>query len=145
MVDSQMAVLIEYAWKMVGKPYIWGGDDPILGFDCSGLVIELLKAVGEFPLHMDANAQGLYYHFEAKGKIGHAEMGALVFYGKDLNSITHVSMIIEDGFVLEAGGGGSKTKTVDDAIKQNAFIRVRPLNHRQDIVAIIYPPYGEGK
>ena len=143
--ENKISVLQEYAWKMIGKPYIWGGDDPILGFDCSGLVLELLKSVGMFPYHMDATAQGIYYNFEKTGKIGEAVPGALVFYGKDLNSITHVSMIIEPGHVLEAGGGGSKTKTVQDAINQNAFIRIRPLGHRNDIVAIVYPPYWEGK
>jgi len=26
--------------------YLWGGDDPLAGFDCSGFVIEILKSVG---------------------------------------------------------------------------------------------------
>lgn len=139
---AKSVVLYEYAWSLVGKPYRWGGDDPIAGFDCSGLIIELLTAVGLWPHGKDASAQQLYEHFEAIGQVGLSDYGSLVFYGKDKNSITHVSMIIEPGFIIEAGGGGSKTKTLQDAIDQNAFIRIRPVTHRQkEIVAVIMPPY----
>ena len=136
------SVLYECAWRLVGKPYIWGGDDPILGFDCSGLVIELLTTVGMWEPKKDATAQQLYYHFEQFGQIGKSEFGSLVFYGKDLNLITHVAMIIEPGFIIEAGSGGSKTKTVQDAIDQNAYVRVRPIeNRKKEIQAIILPHY----
>lgn len=138
---NKATVLYESAWRLVGKPYIWGGDNPVLGFDCSGLIIELLTTVGMWPPKKDTTAQGLYYHFEQFGQIGKKEFGSLVFYGKDLNLITHVAMIIEPGFILEAGSGGSKTKTVQDAIDQDAFVRVRPLENRKDIVAIILPNY----
>ena len=36
----------EIAWHLLGTPYRWGGDDPILGFDCSGFIVEILKSVG---------------------------------------------------------------------------------------------------
>ncbi|MFC1535727.1 NlpC/P60 family protein, partial [Candidatus Neomarinimicrobiota bacterium] len=34
------------AFHFVGLPYLWGGDDAVAGYDCSGLVIEILKSVG---------------------------------------------------------------------------------------------------
>lgn len=139
---SKYAVLYELMWAYVGRPYIWGGDDPIAGFDCSGLVLELLTSIGHWPEHQDATAQQIHDHFLPSSKPDVQEFGSLVFYGKDSSSITHISIIISPGFILEAGGGGSKTLTVEDAIKQNAFVRVRPFSHREhERVAVLLPNY----
>jgi hypothetical protein len=50
----------EYVWTFLGLPYRWGGDDPIQGFDCSGLIVEVLQAVGLLPHGSDLTANGLY-------------------------------------------------------------------------------------
>lgn len=120
-------------------PYIYGGDDPILGTDCSGLAQELLAILGYDP-EGDQTAHGLYQYFVEKynGVSTAPQTGALVFYGTP-DKITHVAMCYNELLVLEAGGGGSKTKTREDAIKQNAFIRLRPVNHRKDLVSITKP------
>ncbi len=48
-------------WRaQLGKPYRWGGNDPLAGFDCSGLVIEGLKAAGVLPRVGDWSAAALY-------------------------------------------------------------------------------------
>ena len=41
--DAELAV--KYAMAFIGTPYVWGGDDPMGGFDCSGFCIEVLKGV----------------------------------------------------------------------------------------------------
>ena len=43
---------LDYALRFIGRPYIWGGDGSGKthgGFDCSGLVLEALKACGIIP------------------------------------------------------------------------------------------------
>lgn len=129
-----------YALSMVGLPYRWAGDDTIEGFDCSGLVQELLASEGMDPPG-DQTAQELYRHFTGKGPVGQAAhgLGALVFYGSDAKSVTHVAMMLNEFQVIEAGGGGSKTTSLEAAAAQNAFIRIRPYDRRKDVVAIINP------
>lgn len=141
-----MQILKDYAMRLVGKPYIWGGDDSIEGYDCSGLVIELLTSCGLFPhgKKHDTNAQGLYNKFVKVGISSEKGLGSLVFFGRDSTKITHVGFMLDDFRMIEAGGGGSKTKTVQDAIDQNAFIRIRPINIRNDIVEIIKLDYRRG-
>ena len=130
----------EYAKKMVGLPYIWGGDDPVNGFDCSGLAQEVLASVGLDPSG-DQTADELYRLFK-KNQVGSSNgewpVGALVFYGA-VSKVTHVGISIGQGLMVEAGGGGSKTTNKDIAAAQNAFVRIRPINRRDDFVACCDP------
>ena len=137
-----MNILRDYALQFVGTPYRWGGDDPMDGFDCSGFVQELLASCGIDP-PADQTAQGLYNHFEKLGGYNKHGCGALAFYGKSVTQITHVALMIDPYRIVEAGGGGSKTLTRQDAAAQNAYVRVRLLNARGDLVAVIKPSYGK--
>lgn len=134
-------VLTKYAIALVGKPYIWGGDDSVEGFDCSGFVQEILRAAGEDPPG-DQTAQGLFDHFRAFGIIGaKPQSGSLAFYGKDAARISHVAFCINPYQMVEYGGGGSRTKTREDAIRDNAYGRIRLIHSREDLVMIIRPLY----
>lgn len=126
------------------KPYIWGGDDPIKGLDCSGFAQEVLAPLGLDPAG-DQTAQGLFNHFS---KVGNAQIkqlnysgytGSLVFYGKSIAEISHVAVMLTPTVIIEAGGGGSRTNSEQDAINQNAYIRLRPFGQRKDIVAVVKP------
>lgn len=136
---NQGLILYDYAMTFAGQPYRWGGDDPVNGFDCSGLVIELLQAAGMWPKGKDATAQGLCDAFP--NVIVEPRLGTLAFFGKTKEAITHVSFCLNATSMLEAGGGGSATKTLADAAAQNAFVRVRPLSWRADLVALKHPSY----
>lgn len=133
-------VFASYALSFVGTNYRWGGDDPS-GWDCSGLCIELLTAGGVWSNGEDATAQGLFNHFEIRGHRGFFDLGSLAFYGKSTSAITHVAFGVSPRLVVEAGGGGRNTLTPEDANRQNAFVRLRPLTHRADLVATIGPLY----
>jgi cell wall-associated NlpC family hydrolase len=135
---SKKEIAIQYALSFLGLPYRWGGDDPIHGFDCSGLVQEILASVGMDPPG-DQTAHGLFQYFLTRNA-GSAGSGALAFYGK-ADAITHIAMLINDTTIIEAGGGGSKTQNMQDAANQNAFVRLRPLKHRKDLVAVLLPNY----
>lgn len=136
-----MDKLLKYAMSFVGRPYIWGGDDPMRGFDCSGLVQEILASTGLDPAG-DQNAQALYNHFEKVGSVDTWGPGALAFFGKDARNITHIGFCVDQYRMIEAGGGGSKTLTEQDAVKQNAYVRMRLIKNRKDLVAVIKPRYS---
>lgn len=132
----------QYILQFLNLPYIWGGDDPLLGFDCSGFVQEFLTAFGAHPKPgVDLNAQGLYNELLKTGTASTKDLGSIAFYGKDYSRITHVAVLLDSKSIFEFGGGGSLTKTQEDAAKQNAFGRVRPLNKRNDLVTCIMPKY----
>lgn len=136
-----MRLLELYALSQLGTLYRWGGDDPS-GWDCSGLVIEILQSTGLLPPYYDTTSQGLYDKFSADGVINAKGLGCLVFFGRSVKAIKHVGFMLDNRRMLEAGGGGSKIKTPEDAIKHNAFVRIRPITWRKDMVATVKPHYN---
>lgn len=129
-----------YALTFVGINYKWGGDDPMQGFDCSGFVQELLEAAGIDPLG-DQTAQGLYNYFITVSGTTNKELGALAFYGKSTDRITHIAFCLDNKLMIEAGGGGSRTIDIQSAASHNAYIRIRPIDKRKDLVACLMPRY----
>lgn len=137
---TPLEVMQEYAWRLVGLPYLWGGDDTIYGFDCSGLAQEILSSVGEDPPG-DQTAQAYYDHFKLRARYAKAELGALAFYGKSATRITHVGFCLNSLCFIEAGGGDATTTSVAVAAAQNAFIRPRKITYRSDLVSVLRPIY----
>lgn len=122
--------------SFVGTEYHFGGDDPLKGFDCSGLAMEMLIAFGfKIP---DMNAHNLYVWCQAQGFKPHKQLGALSFYGKR-DAITHVGIVLNEHLMIEAGGGDSTVTSTEIAAAKNAFIRIRPILYRRDYVDIFYP------
>lgn len=137
--DELIEVAIDYAMRFAGAPYIWGGNNPLEGFDCSGFVQEILASMGLDP-RGDQTAQGLFNYFQEKGCILDAPTaGALLFFGKDENRITHIAFCINDWQMIEAGGGGRRCRTFKDAAEHNAFVRIRRCDNRDDVIACLYP------
>lgn len=131
--------------KFIGIPYCWGGDDPMGGFDCSGYVCELLKAFGLISEYEDYTAKGLFEKFKRDYGVVAPEFGSLVFYGQSASEITHIGFCISKHQMIEAGGGGSRTVSEDVAIKQNAYVKLRPILKRKDIVGYVLPPWTKGE
>lgn len=125
------------ALKFLGRPYIWGGDDPMQGFDCSGFVIEILKSVGLLPRQGDWTAHNLWERFKLS-RVNDPHRGCLVFYGTP-EKVTHVEYCLDSIHSIGASGGGSKTTSEAAAIQQNAYIKIRPVLSRSGIVGYVDP------
>lgn len=132
---EKLDIATKVAWQFVGTFYRWGGDDPS-GFDCSGLVVEILKSVGLVQRGSDFSAAGLFSKF-ALHEVHKPTEGCLVFWANNTDKIIHVEYCIDSERTIGASGGGSKTITEQDAISQNAYVKVRPI--RKNYYKIVNP------
>lgn len=137
---KKIDIALEVAKKLLNTPYRWGGNDPMEGIDCSGLMIEILASVGLFHRDKDTSAHGLSLIYPVTEIY---QAGTLVFWdwNKD-GRMDHVEMIVnvdEDGTILTIGasGGDDKTTSLNQAIKQNAYVKVRPI--REGVAKAVDP------
>ncbi len=130
---TEIDLFVKCAFRWVGTPYVWGGDDP-KGIDCSGLVQECLESVGKNPPGGDKTADGIYRAMKNYRKSGDVEKGSILFFGTE-ERIVHTAIAVDRSFMIEAGGGGSKTTSPEKAWVHNAWVRVRPITARKDLVA----------
>ncbi len=135
MTDLEIA---EFVAKSYHKQwYKWGGSTPA-GFDCSGYICEILQSCGRIGRKEDLTAQGLFVRFKL-ARVNKPELGCLVFFGLDEQHITHIEFCLDEKHSIGASGGGSHCLTLEDAIQMNAFIKVRPIQSRSDIVGFVNP------
>ena len=89
--DSAGAVAVSWALSQIGTPYVWGGETPGVGFDCSGLV-QAAYAVAGVALPRVAQDQ-----YDATTKLAPGALlapGDLVFFGGGPGSIDHVGLFV---------------------------------------------------
>ena len=85
------ALAVSWALSQIGTPYVWGGETPGVGFDCSGLV-QAAYAVAGVALPRVAQDQ---YDATSKLAAGAAlAPGDLVFFGGGPDSIDHVGLYV---------------------------------------------------
>ena len=144
MAITKRELAVKYLWHWLGIQYSYGGNDSLEGFDCSGLVIEALQSVGILPHVFDETAHGLYLKFKDNLAEGNkVRPGNLVFWFRN-GRARHVMMLYTYGYVIGACGGGSDTKTTKDAIRDNAFVKMRPITYAGDGYKICDPFGDEG-
>ncbi len=140
MITDGLEVLIQELEDCMHVPYKWGGNNPLEGFDCSGLVCWGLKRIGILGLHDDITAQSLMKRFWDY-RVPDPVRGALLFFGPALNDVRHTAIAISEKMMIEAGAGTSKVLTREDAIRESAMVRRQPIFSRKDLVAVSFPEY----
>ncbi len=131
-------MMVTYALSFSGTPYMWGGNNPIEGFDCSGYVQEVLASIGIDPPG-DQTAQQLYNYFIAKEYPTILNAGSILFFGKDDRTIKHVAIAVNRKQMISASGGGRHIRNYDDARRAGAFVKIRLIKTRSDLVTYFYP------
>jgi cell wall-associated NlpC family hydrolase len=122
-------LLISYAMSFLGAFYSWGGNGP--SYDCSGLISEILRAAGLVKEGYRNSAMGMYLDFKDRWQELDTPLpGAIIFYADSKGLINHVAYAVDERMIVEAAGGGSKTKTEEDAIRDRAFVRLRNYDYR---------------
>lgn len=102
--SSAGAAVVAAAAEHLGVPYLWGGTDPVKGFDCSGLVQDAYRAVGvEMPKWSRHQAtMGVEV-----ATIEEALPGDVLTFGDPVN---HVALYTGDGQMLHAPKTGDVVK-----------------------------------
>jgi len=95
--------VVETALQYLGVPYVWGGEDPETGFDCSGLVRYVYLQHGISLPHYSG------YQFKMGKPVSPSELqpGDLVFFG---NPVHHVGMYVGNGYFIHAPQTGDFVK-----------------------------------
>ena len=115
--------------KMQNRWYKWNSQTPA-GSDCSGMIIEDLRAVGEIKGHEDYSAAALYRIYkEKKQLIPHPKEAALAFYFNRRGECYHVTVCLDEEFCMTANRGGRHVTDPGTAAEYEAFVTIRPIFH----------------
>lgn len=110
---------VQSASEYLGVPYKWGGTNPDVGLDCSGLVQRAFRDVGvELPrVSADQSRAG-----EAvSGGLANARPGDLVYYAG--SSTNHIGIYLGEGQMLHAPRRGEDVQV--DSVRQSEPTTVR--------------------
>jgi cell wall-associated NlpC family hydrolase len=89
--DSAGAVVVSWALSQIGTPYVWGGETPGVGFDCSGLVQAAYAVAG---VALPRVAQDQYDTTPQLAPGAALAPGDLVFFGGGPGDIDHVGIYV---------------------------------------------------
>ena len=97
--------LIKTAEQFQGEAYVFGGDSPSTGFDCSGLT---QCVYGQAGINLPRTAQAQY---DATSRVAPSDVkpGDLVFFQGTYNAgdyITHVGIYVGNNTMYQSGGHG---------------------------------------
>jgi cell wall-associated NlpC family hydrolase len=104
---STGGVALAWALAQVGTPYIWGGETPGVGFDCSGLVQAAYKVAG---ITLPRVAQDQYDAGPHLPPGTPLEPGDLVFFGASSTAIGHVGLVVAPGTMVDAPHSGAEVR-----------------------------------
>lgn len=96
--EERRKAIVNYALQFVGNRYVYGGNDPNTGVDCSGFSRYVMSHAAGIGLSRTANSQSAQGRRVSEAD---ARPGDLVFYGSS-DHINHVAIYIGNGKVVHA-------------------------------------------
>lgn len=144
------SLLFNCAEQYLNAPYKWAANGPFY-YDCGGLVCQSIRDYYRLTnqLHLaksfsDKSSQGLHDWMLKEGyQCEPPSEGCILFYGSDIESITHVAIHGPKNIIIEAGGAGRETRVmigeqlIEYCSGKDARVRYRNIGHRNDLVASI--------
>lgn len=113
------------AMKFLGIPYLWGGEKPETGFDCSGLSLYVFRQHGVVLPHYSR------WQFKMGEPVDRDKLkaGDLLFFG---NPIHHLGIYIGGNYMIHAPQTGDVVKISDFSVRKDwAGARRFPLQPRE--------------
>lgn len=104
--NSVGARVVAIAERYLGVPYVWGGADPLTGFDCSGFTMFVYHQLGIDLTHFS----GAQWYEGARVPPGELQPGDLVFFEAGANGPGHEGIYIGGGRFIHAPHTGDVVK-----------------------------------
>ncbi|MCY0869803.1 MAG: NlpC/P60 family protein [Firmicutes bacterium] len=123
------AAIAQDALELVGRPYVWGGASPAVGFDCSGLVQYVLSEVGIAA----PRTSWQQFQFGVPVSIDQLLPGDLLFFATYASGASHVGIYIGNGEFVNALN--SSTGVIVSALS-NPYFASRLLGARSPYTAL---------
>lgn len=102
---TQDSTVVELARRQLGRRYLFGGTDPERGFDCSGYVRYIMRALGrETPRTSGEIARA---GREVPRDVSQLRVGDILTFG-NRNRVSHVGIYIGDGKYVHASSGAGR-------------------------------------
>ncbi len=100
-------IAADWGLAQVGTPYIWGGETPGVGFDCSGLVQAAYRAAG---VDLPRTAQAQFNAGPPLPAGAPTLPGDLVFFGGGPADVTHVGLVVGPAEMVDAPHVGASVR-----------------------------------
>ncbi|CAM3994562.1 C40 family peptidase [Bordetella muralis] len=124
-VPSLSDMVVRAGLETIGTPYVWGGEDPNAGFDCSGLTQFIYREIVGVELPRTAREQRL----EGTGvKKAELKPGDLVFFATmRRRGVSHVGIYIGQNQFVHAPTRGSKVRvdSLDNSYWSRHYVAAR--------------------
>jgi cell wall-associated NlpC family hydrolase len=108
------------ALSLVGTPYVYGGESPQIGFDCSGFVRYIYRDALGLVLARTAQTQSDFG--AAVYPAERLRLGDLVFFSENGTNVFHVGLYVGEGRFVHAPRTG---KSVELSSLSNSYWRER--------------------
>lgn len=99
--------MVNYGLQFVGNRYVWGGNDPHTGADCSGFVKYVYSHAAGITLPRTSREQARQ---GTPIKSSQMRPGDLIFYANGGGTVNHVAMYIGNGQIVHAASRRSGIK-----------------------------------
>lgn len=106
-VDDRVLAAMNLALTYLGKPYLWGGQSPSTGFDCSGL---LYYVFGQQGIRIPRVAEDQAKVGAPIRRMGDLLPGDAVFFADSSGYIHHIGIYIGDGKMVHSPSTGDVVK-----------------------------------
>lgn len=135
-IEPSAELVLKISRRYLYAPYLWGGRSP-MGIDCSGFTQVVFKMVG---LSLPRDASDQVEKGELIDFIEESTAGDLAFFENRKGKITHVGIIMPEGYIIHASGQVKIDKIDHYGIFNEATQRY---THRLRVIKRILPNSGK--
>lgn len=117
---TSRGAMVNYSLRFIGTPYVWGGNDPSRGVDCSGFIQQMY---GKISLRLPRTAAEQALVGKPIYRLEDLQAGdRLYFWDKKKGKIGHTGMYMSKGMFVHSSAGRKQVAT--DDIRQAPWSRM---------------------